>query len=99
MSAVTNELWNPRVLLWLKTIGKTTADIHVEPWSPDHDVARINGMPWTVLFMSWSGAMWMEWGRSLGFNGSRGHETALMSGHTREQHAEWLKAKIEGAAS
>jgi hypothetical protein len=96
-SEVTDELWNPRVLLWLKTVGKTIDDIR-RP-SLEHDLPRIDGMPWTIVYIAWSEAMWTEWGRSLGFNGSRGHETALMNGHTREQHSEWLKAKIEGVTS
>lgn len=56
--------------------------------------------PWTMVFMAWIRARWLEWGTELGFKRTAQgdpHELAQSAGHTRAEFEAWLRAWSERA--
>lgn len=83
---------NPRVLLWLEAVGRTTADI-ARPSGADVPMVMVNGERnlWTVHYMGWIQCRWSDWAASLGF---KDHRDALLSGHTDDEFDTWLRRSI-----
>lgn len=80
---------NPRFVLWCEAHSFDPAEIGRDA----EGVTRIDGTPWTVLFMIWVRERWAEWSASLGFkaSGSRlAHEVALVSGFSHVDFDAWL---------
>ncbi len=76
---------NPRFVLWAKSIGKEPADFVRRD---RQGVTRIDGTPWTVLFMAWIAERWRQWALELGY---RDHRVALANGHTHADFDAWLE--------
>lgn len=90
--------YNPRWLLWLRTIGETPATFKVRT-TPDGEITKIDGLPWTIVYSEWVRARWREWAAELGFTtGDASHrlpwERALASGHTQEDFDRWLGQEV-----
>lgn len=79
--------WNPRFVIWAESRGLSPAEL----MRPDRiEVTRVDGSPWTALFMIWIMERWREWASELGY---RDHRVALLSGHTSEDFDAWLEAR------
>ena len=74
---------NPRFVIWCRTIDR-------EPHSliDEDEIERIDGTPWTALFMNWVRERWTEWAKSLGYDD---HRAALLNNHTAAEFDEWLQ--------
>ena len=94
----TETTYNPRWVLWLKTLGSSPDQFQVKD---EHgDSARIphpsGGLvPWGIVFSEWIRGKWHTWATELGFErdgfGNQPHEIALTSGYTPEDFDRWLE--------
>ncbi len=76
---------NPRFVLWAASIGKTPSEL----MHADRDgVTKIDGTPWTVLFMVWTAKRWRQWALELGYPD---HRVALANGYTHADFDAWLE--------
>ncbi len=76
---------NPRVIIWLRA-AKLSPKILVR--RSGEDLARVNGTPWTAVYMIWIQERWREWADGLGF---RDHRVAQVSGHSADDFDAWLE--------
>lgn len=83
---------NPRFLLWARANGHDPQSVLS---SDDGETTRIDGTPWTILFMAWMSERWREWATEIGFNGNQ--RAALSSGHTHAEFDLWLSEKVVGS--
>lgn len=82
---------NPRFVLWALA---NDHDPHSVKHSNDGETTKIDGTPWTVLFMAWMSKCWQEWATKLGFNGD--YRAACIQGHTAAEFDAWLSEKVFG---
>ncbi len=95
---------NPRVVLWLKAVKLTPADIVPLPGTAN-EVRRVKvpdeegEVMWTIAYSEWIRRKWIKWGTALGFKrdgfGNLPHEVAFANGHTAKQFEVWLSEQIK----
>lgn len=78
---------NPRFVIWAESIGESPAELMRQGRD---EATRIDGTPWTVLFMFWISKRWCEWAAELGYCDYR---IALVKGYTHADFDAWLEAK------
>lgn len=55
--------YNPRFVIWTRTLGRTPESFYR---GEDDEIPKLDGMPWTLVFMLWIQAQWGAWERSQG---------------------------------
>lgn len=94
--------YNPRWVLWLRSIGETPETFRRQEPEPYGELTKVDvdGQKtlWTIAYVEWVCARWREWAAELGFTtGDASHrlpwERALAAGHTQEDFDRWLERK------
>lgn len=82
-------MMNPRVLLWLQTLGISPEAI-ARKSGEDIPLVEVDGHKsmWTLLYMEWIQHKWHEWARSLGY---KDYRVALADAHSDEEFDQWLE--------
>ncbi len=80
-----NDGLNPRFVIWARSIGR-------EPHSlvGAEEIERIDGTPWTAIYMGWVQERWRAWATVLGCDD---HRVALSNGHTHDDFDRWLETQ------